>query len=790
MKYIVAVIVLASLSWARHPVHAREYLYHPHRSSVMIGQPSTIPSWRLVSDHERHFLNWREQSSLQPNLSYHALFTPNDTDYSYQWNFQALNIPSAWDEVQATISTRGDSRVVVAVLDTGLATAAPDLTGLHLWTNSSDVANDGIDNDHDGFVDDVQGWDFVNNDNAPADDNGHGTHIVGTIAETTNNAIAAAGIADGVTIMPLKVLDGNGNGTTNTITAAITFAVAHGATIINLSLGGSQDDPILHQAIQSAVSQGVVVVAASGNDGTSTLNYPAIYSEVIAVGGVQADLTRAGYSSYGTGLDVMAPGGNIGLDQNHDGFGDGILQQTCSTAACSGFSSRLYEGTSQAAAHVSGVAALLISCGESAGSVQGTLQQTATDLGPTGYDAQYGYGLVNAAAAVQTAGCVPITAPTPPANLRVVASVSVNRRVTDGQLVPYDQPVFVWDAVAGMTYQVAWARHGSASTTVDQPTTTYSPVLDRDGQYDFSVVAVNAVGDRSATTTFTYRYRRPALVAQSGSTVRLYDRRWHVIRQTTVKGTWSSLGGGPWSSDQSNRIFLTRLGRPSSDVVLTTSGRTVATLQPFGASFRGDMTNVVLDSGTSPTLVVATASQGASIAWYATNGHMIRRQLLYQNYRGGLSLAAGDLDGDGQDELIVGQVRGAEIRVYSNSGRRLSVLAPLGRAYQGGWLIGSGDSNDDGNLDIVAVAKGGGSKHPALAMTLHGTTLYRWTISTGTYRGPIAMTVSAVLGDGRDRLYVSASASTSFIQRWSLTGNKEEQTSIRGWRGILLSTLQ
>lgn len=247
----------------------------------------------------------------------------------------------------------------------------------------------------------VAGYDFINNDTHPNDDEGHGTHVTGTIAQTTNNNLGVAGIAFNAAVMPVKVLDAAGSGSYQQVADGICYAVDNGAKVINLSLSGSSPAAVLENAVAYAYNNGVTVIAAAGNSSSSSCEYPAAYdSYVIAVGATQCDRTRAPYSNYGPSLDLVAPGGNTGVDQNGDGYVDGVLQQTFgSTPVDWGYA--LYQGTSMAAPHVSGIAALLISTGVTdPNAVREALQSTARDLGLPGWDIEYGWGLVDAYAAL------------------------------------------------------------------------------------------------------------------------------------------------------------------------------------------------------------------------------------------------------------------------------------------------------------------------------------------------------------------------------------------------------
>jgi subtilisin family serine protease len=285
---------------------------------------------------------------------------------------------------------------------------APDLVGTSFWQNADEVAGDGLDNDNNGFVDDVGGWDFINSDSHANDDNSHGTHVAGTIAQTTNNGLGLAGVAFGTTIMPVKVLNAAGTGTLEGVAEGIRYAVDNGADVISLSLGGPSSSA-LQSAVAYAYNNGVVVFAASGNGGTDGIgdaacDYPAAYDDyVIAVGATQYDESRAPYSNYGSSLDIVAPGGNTGVDQNGDGYPDGVLQNTFGVTPVD-WAYWFYQGTSMATPHASGVAALLLARDPTLTptEIRDILQSTADDLGVAGRDNTFGWGLINATAALQS----------------------------------------------------------------------------------------------------------------------------------------------------------------------------------------------------------------------------------------------------------------------------------------------------------------------------------------------------------------------------------------------------
>ena len=305
---------------------------------------------------------------------------PNDPNYIYQWNHQAVEVPSAWGE------TAG-SGAVVAVVDTGVA-----YENFGIFIKLPDYSTTTF----------VPGYNFINGTIHANDDNGHGTHVASIIAESTNNGLSSAGIAYKAAIMPVKVLDSSGNGNSSDVASGVIWAANNGADVINLSLSSPSPSITLKNAIDYARNvKNVVVVAATGNGGTSSIGYPARYAGTIAVGATRYDGKRTSYSQYGTGIDLVAPGGDLRVDQNGAGIPDGILQQTIDSADPSSVGDFLFQGTSMAAPHVSAAAAMLKSIGVSdPDKIYELLTERAKDKGAPGYDLEYGFGLLDAYAAL------------------------------------------------------------------------------------------------------------------------------------------------------------------------------------------------------------------------------------------------------------------------------------------------------------------------------------------------------------------------------------------------------
>jgi len=347
-----------------------------------------VPSGK-IGENLKEFLKRGDVVYAEPNYIAFALMTPNDPYFSYQWHLAnpvsgGIQMDKAWD-----IST-GENSVKVAVVDTGIA-----YENYSKYCQAPDLAQTCF----------LSGYDFINGDSHPNDDNNHGTHVAGTIAQSTNNNQGVAGVAFNTCLMPVKVLDSQGSGSYAVVAQGIRWATDQGAKIINLSLGGSASDNTLKEAVKYAFEKGVTVIAACGNENSANCLFPAAYDEyVISVGATQYDEQKAPYSNYGPSLDLMAPGGNTKIDQNNDGYVDGVLQQTfkSSLQTCN-FGYYFFQGTSMAAPHVSGVAALLLAKGNANNpqEIRTILQETAKDLGVAGRDDVYGYGLIDAYAALQ-----------------------------------------------------------------------------------------------------------------------------------------------------------------------------------------------------------------------------------------------------------------------------------------------------------------------------------------------------------------------------------------------------
>ncbi len=267
--------------------------------------------------------------------------TPNDPRLSEQWALAKIGAARGWN------ATAGTGQTIVAVIDTGVDFTHPDLAA-NIWINRGEIAANGRDDDGNGYIDDVRGYDFSSNDANPMDETGHGTHVAGIVGAAGNNGVGVSGVNGRATIMALRFMDADGNGYTSDAVRAIDYAIRNGAKILNNSWGGMTPDPTLAAAIERARSAGVIVMIAAGNEtanNDSTASYPAAYARqsdnVVAVASTDSNDRLSYFSNYGSQtVKIAAPGESI-----------------LSTALGGGYTTKT--GTSMATPIISGALALL-----------------------------------------------------------------------------------------------------------------------------------------------------------------------------------------------------------------------------------------------------------------------------------------------------------------------------------------------------------------------------------------------------------------------------------------------
>jgi serine protease len=523
-----------------------------------------------------------------------TFLVPNDSLFNAQWHLQSasgsINVAAAWDV------TNG-SGVTVAVLDTGIAFenrsdstgtyfVAPDLVGTHF----------------------VPGYDFINNDRFANDDHSHGTHVAGTIAQSTNNSIGTAGVAFGASLMPVKVLGRDGGGTHSTIAQGIRWAADNGAHIINLSLGSSNGSKTLHDAVAYAYGKGVTLIAAAGNSGANAVSFPAAYDNyVIAVSATRLDEAIAPYSNYGSSISLAAPGGDLSVDQNRDGYADGVLQNTFNpnTKNTGDFGYYFFQGTSMAAPHVSGVAALVASqllqkTGVADPAVvRSILESTARDKGPAGKDIYFGHGIVDAAAAVRAAVALTNSAPVARPD---TATTNQDQAVVIHVLANDSDP-------DGDSFSLVSVTAAANGTTVrnSNGTVTYTPRLGFSGTDSFSYTIADVHGATSTaavTVTVGAAAASPTMnVADLAGRVATQRNQWRAevtalvrdgsnqpVSGATLTGRWSDGRTATGTTNAQGQVTLVSAWQSSrtNSVTFTVTGITHSSFT-YNASANSDV---------------------------------------------------------------------------------------------------------------------------------------------------------------------------------------------------------
>lgn len=400
--------------------------------------------------------------------AYETFYTPNDPQYPTQWHLQTVQADLAWDVI-----TTQTANVVIAIVDDAVLLSHEDLTA-NIWTNPGETPGDGIDNDGNGYVDDVNGWDAADNDNDPNPDNptnnffSHGTHCAGIASARTDNNIGIASLGYHAQIMPVKTATLPNPAAVVAGYQGVQYAIVNDADVISMSWGGGGSSATYQAIFDQAYQQGIVCVAAAGNNNTSMPMYPASYNYVISVGATDQGDLKAGFSNYGSTIDVMAPG---------------VAIYSCLAGSNSSYGN--LQGTSMACPLVSGLAAMLLACDPNLtpDDVENCIESTADDIYPLnpGFSGQLGAGRINAANAVT---CVK----------QIVA-----RFDADFTFACPGQTINFMDISGGTPTSWQWSFPGGtpSSSTVQNPSITYA----NPGTYDVTLIVSD--GNTSDTITQT-----------------------------------------------------------------------------------------------------------------------------------------------------------------------------------------------------------------------------------------------------------------------------------------------
>ncbi|MBI4407773.1 MAG: S8 family serine peptidase [Candidatus Kerfeldbacteria bacterium] len=496
---------------------------------------------------------------VEPNYRRFIQTTPNDTYYtSGALSYLEQTSDADIDAAKAWNYSTGSRTVIVAVLDTGVDTDHIDLAD-NIWVNPGEVAANGIDDDGNGYIDDVSGWDFIDNDNDPspqptsANFNNtvvlHGTHVSGTIGAVGNNVEGVTGVNWEVSIMPIKIFDDDGDSSVAALADAIAYAIANGADILNMSFGGYDNSKTERAAIAEAVAAGQLVVAAAGNDSID-LNilpsYPVCYDNVLGVGATDASDAMASFSNYGTDcVDIGAPG-------------QSILSTYYTGDAANGFTADygFLSGTSMSTPVVSGVAALLLSVDDTL-----DLGDLATAIIDTADDVQipeFGAGRVNAGSAIAAQLDLTVSA---------FHSASRKNRMQTNQRERDTSPYFSWAkpfspaAISGYYVYFGTQRLDPLVYGTFQTKRSFTPsakVHGNERKYRLRVKAIDTNDDPSPLGEFIYivdtKVRRPtwnSIEKLVDSSVQLHWYRtkgehvvgYKVYRANKLHGKYKSISG-------------------------------------------------------------------------------------------------------------------------------------------------------------------------------------------------------------------------------------------------------
>lgn len=658
----------------------------------------------------RAFREARGVEAVGPNIRFRATFTPNDPRFDDQWNFEKIGAQDAWDHDTTSPKRGGDPSVVVAVIDTGVA-----YEDFGEFSQASDLADTNF----------VTGRNFVDdpaNEHAN-DDNGHGTHVTGTIAENTNNDLLMAGLAYHTSIMPVKVLDETGNGFLDDVTEGIEFATINGADVINMSLGSTDDDltGALQDAIDEAVAADIFVVASSGNDGDSAVLVPASYDNLVAVGSTGADDSISSFSNRGSKLDMVAPGEGIYQQTFSEGVGD------TRPSDLSSFSAIALDGTSMAAPHVSAAAALLLAFGVDPDDVESTLTTTAVDLGTAGRDNTYGYGRLDLSGAFAlVAGDT--TAPTNATSIKAYTNSDRTTRINEATRTRENTPYFRWtgatDADSGIEgYYVYFGTRSDANPVTAgafQTANTYqaSRLSDANNKrYYLRVRARDGASNVSSNTLgFEYLFDRQA------------SRPTNLVTDNVPSGveiTWDT----PEGNVDFHRVYrstardgdYTYLARTTDTSYLDTSARDQKYF--YKLTTKDDLGNTSIDSPivsqhfypADDIVVGAGEGHAPEVSIFRADGTLIRRFMAFTaNDLCGVNVAVADIDNNGANDIITGSGPGCtpEVKVFDLRGVQIvSTFTPYDASVKSGVFVAAGNVDTDSKGEIVTGVRRNAGPH-------------------------------------------------------------------------------
>jgi len=635
-----------------------------------------------------------------------AAFDPNDIYYPRQWYLPQIGAPLAWEK------TTGSPDVVIAVIDTGVDTDHPDLRN-NIWRNPSEIENDGIDNDKNGFIDDTHGWDFIDHTNDPRPSAvppfsitalNHGTIVSGIIAAAGNNVEGIAGIAWRSRIMPLRVLDQRGQGDVSNVANAVDYAVKNGADIINLSFVGVGYSQALYNSLRRAYDSGVLIIVAAGNsisfvdgDLEKTPRYPVCFDAkdkenwIVGVTATDTLDQRLNTANYGGDcVDIAAPGTMF--------FGAQVFDLKKGLSEPYGGS---WSGTSVAAPVVSGVAALIMASDSTLTNKQiiKILLNSADPINFGNFDlaSKLGKGRVNVSRAL-------LGAATPSATAPIESTISGGRLITVSNSP--DLPSLNIFSGSGEKIK-SW--------------NVYGKTFKAGGGIAVSENARRVPETKGVGITALIRGEQTVVVGEGrggSGWIRLYDTTGLALAQwyaydAPFSGGINVAAGDIYGVGKSNIVVAPFSGGGPNIRVFDKGGKLQAQFFAYDKNIRGGFSVAVSDVNKDgmDEIIVSSTTLSLPVRIFRVDGQMLKEWWPYPNYRGGVNIAAGDFDMDAKGEIAVVPVAGGgpNLRIFDIEGHSLGQFFVFNQTFRGGVNLAVGDINSDGRDEIAVtpLSRGG-----------------------------------------------------------------------------------